>query len=486
MGFGAAMGRTGAITMTTRELDRLQIVQMVVDGNLKPGRAAERLGVTDRQLRRLVRRVRREGPTGLVSKRAGRPSNNRTPVELTRQALDIIRDRYADFGPTLACEKLLEVHGLELSKETIRKLMMEAGLWIPRRLRSPTIYQPRNRRHCVGELIQIDGSDHRWFEDRGPACSLLVYIDDATSRLMHLHFTYSESTFSYFEATRMYIELHGKPQAFYSDQYSVFRVNNRQANGGDGHTQFGRALHELNIESICANSSQAKGRVERANLTLQDRLVKELRLQRISTMAAANAYAPEFIADFNGRFAKPPRNDWDAHRPLRDDEDLTLIFTIRQQRKVSHVLTLQYDKTIYMLGDTKENRKLIGRYIDVYDYPDGRIELRADGTALPYTTYDRLPEVNQGAIVENKRLGHVLQIVQQVQSERDNRRSQSTPSRTNLGLPPRSKKPAAGKKRQRQLDAADVEKAIRKVALASTAETSNEVTLNGHSAVAAA
>jgi hypothetical protein len=303
---------------------------------------------------------------------------------------------------------------------------------------------------------------------------------------MHLHFTYSESTFSYFEATRMYIELHGKPQAFYSDQYSVFRVNNRQANGGDGHTQFGRALHELNIESICANSSQAKGRVERANLTLQDRLVKELRLQRISTMAAANAYAPEFIADFNGRFAKPPRNDWDAHRPLRDDEDLTLIFTIRQQRKVSHVLTLQYDKTIYMLGDTKENRKLIGRYIDVYDYPDGRIELRADGTALPYTTYDRLPEVNQGAIVENKRLGHVLQIVQQVQSERDNRRSQSTPSRTNLGLPPRSKKPAAGKKRQRQLDAADVEKAIRKVALASTAETSNEVTLNGHSAVAAA
>jgi transposase len=486
MGLGAAMGRTGAITMTTRELDRLQIIQAVVDGNLKPGRAAERLGLTDRQLRRLVTRVRKEGPAGIVSKRCGRPSNNRAPVELTNQALDIIRERYADFGPTLACEKLLEVHGLELSRETVRKLMMEAGLWIERRMRSPSIYQPRNRRHCIGELVQIDGSDHRWFEDRGPACSLLVYIDDATSRLMHLHFTYSESTFSYFEATRRYIELYGKPQAFYSDQYSVFRVNSKQARGGDGHTQFGRALHELNIESICANSSQAKGRVERANLTLQDRLVKELRLQGISTMEAANAYVPEFIADFNRRFAKPPRNDWNAHRPLRDDEDLELVLTVREQRKVSHVLTLQYDKTIYLLGDTKENRKLIGRYIDVYDYPDGRIELRADGAALPHTTYDRLSEVNQGAIVENKRLGHVLQIVQQVQSERDNRRSQSVPSRTNLGLPPQSRKLVAGKKTQRQLNATDVEKAIKQVALASAAETISEVTLNGHSAVAAA
>jgi hypothetical protein len=217
--------------------------------------------------------------------------------------------------------------------------------------------------------------------------------------------------------------------------------------------------------------------VERANLTLQDRLVKEMRLQQISTMEAANAWVPCFIADYNRRFAKPPRNDWDAHRPLRKDEDLELIFTVREQRKVSHVLTLQYDKTIYMLGDTKENRKLIGRHIDVYDYPDGRIELRADGAALPYTTYDRLPAVNQGAIVENKRLGHVLQIVHQVQSERDNRRSRSAPARTNLGLPPRSKKPAAGKKSQRQLDAIDVEKAIRQVALASVAETRSETTL---------
>jgi transposase len=308
------MAKNETITMSMREIDRLKVIQAVLDRNLKPMQAAKRLGLTTRQVRRLVSRYRDGGPAGLVSGHRDRPSNRQLAPGLANTVLTIIRDRYTDFGPTLACEKLREVHGLFIGREAVRKLMTEAGLWIPRRLRSPTIYQPRNRRHCVGELIQIDGSDHRWFEDRGPACTLLVYIDDATSRLMHLHFTPAESTFSYFEATRRYIELHGKPQAFYSDQYSVFRCNNKHATGGDGHTQFGRALYELNIESICANSSQAKGRVERANLTLQDRLVKEMRLQGISTMEAANAWAPCFIADYNRRFAKPPRNDWDAHR----------------------------------------------------------------------------------------------------------------------------------------------------------------------------
>jgi hypothetical protein len=352
---------------------------------------------------------------------------------------------------------------VSLSKETIRKLMSDAGLWIARRLRSPKIYQPRNRRHCLGELIQIDGSDHAWFEDRGPACTLLVYVDDATSRLMHLHFTYSESTFSYFEATRAYLQQHGKPVSFYSDQASVFRVNKKHATGGDGYTQFGRALYELNIESICANSSQAKGRVERANATLQDRLVKELRLQGVSTIEAANAHAPFFIADYNRRFAKPPRNDFNAHRSLRDDENLDLILTFREPRKVSQSLTLQYDKVIYLLADTPHTRTLIHKYIEVYEYPDGRMELRTDGTALPYTIYDRLPEIDQGAIVENKRLGHVLTIAQLVQAQRDSRRSRSMPSRANQGHGAIQLKPAPGKKAQRKLDENDLALAIAQV-----------------------
>lgn len=450
------------ITMSMREVDRLKAIQAVMDGNLTASTAAQRLHLTKRQVNRLLHRYRTEGVTGLVSRQRGRPGHRQLMPGVANLALTIIRDRYPDFGPTLACEKLREVHGIVLAKETVRRLMSEAGLWIPRKLRAPSIYQPRNRRHCVGELIQIDGSDHAWFEDRAPACTLLVYIDDATSRLMHLHFAYSESTFSYFEATRAYLERYGKPQAFYSDQASVFRCNKKQATGGDGHTQFGRALYELNIESICANSSQAKGRVERANQTLQDRLVKELRLQGISTMDEANAYAPCFIADYNRRFAKPPRNDFDVHRPIHEDEDLDLILTWREPRKVSHVLTLQYDKTIYMLTDTKQTRTLIGKYIEVYAYPDGRIELRAGGAALPYITYDRLPEVDQGTIVENKRLGHVLQVAQLVQEQRDNRRSSSAPSRANQGHGAIRLKPAPGSKGQRQIDQADIERAVKK------------------------
>jgi hypothetical protein len=457
------MAKSGVITMSMRELDRLKAIQALVDGDLKPGRAAARLGLTVRQVHRLVCRYRLDGPAGLVSRHRDRPSNNRTPADIASLALCIIRERYADFGPTLACEKLRECHGLSLAPETIRKLMLAVGLWIPRKLRPPKVYQPRNRRHCVGELIQIDGSDHAWFEDRAPACTLLVYIDDATSRLLQLHFTYSESTFSYFEATRAYLEQHGKPVSFYSDQASVFRVNKKHATGGDGYTQFGRALYELNIESICANSSQAKGRVERANLTLQDRLVKELRLQGISTIEAANAYAPCFIADYNRRFAKPPRNDFDAHRPIRDDEDLDLVFTWREPRKVSQSLTLQYDKTIYLLADAPATRALIHKYIDVYEYADGRIELRGGGTALPYTTYDRLPEIDQGAIVENKRLGHVLQIAQMVQQQRDSRRSRSMPSRANQGQGAIQLKTSPGKKAQRKLDENDLALAIAQV-----------------------
>lgn len=455
------MQRTGVITMAMQELDRLKVIQAVVDGLLKPGRAAERLGLTDRQVRRLVNRVRAEGPTGIVSRRRGQPANNRVSPDIAKMAMSLIRNRYHDFGPTLACEKLREIHGLYLAKETVRKLMADAGLWIPRKLRSASVYQPRNRRHCLGELIQIDGSDHAWFEDRAPACTLLVYIDDATSRLMHLHFTYSESTFSYFEATRAYLEQHGKPQAFYSDQATVFRCSRKEVKGGAGYTQFGRALYELNIESICANSSQAKGRVERANLTLQDRLVKELRLQSISTMSEANAYAPSFIDDFNRRFAKPPRNDWNAHRPVRQDEVLATIFSHRDKRKISNALSLQYDKTIYLIEDTEANRSLRGKYIDVYEYPDGRIELRATPTTtIAYVTYDRLPEVNQGAIVENKRLGHVLQIAQIMQDQRDSRRSRSAPARTNRGFAPVKLTAVPGTKVQRKLNAIDLETAI--------------------------
>ena len=302
------MATTAAtITMSMRELDRLKTIQRVVDRMLRVGQAAEGLGISCRQVERLVKRYEAGGPAGLVSARRGRPSNNRLDEGLASRALALIQQRYSDFGPTLAWEKLREVHGVSLSKETIRKLMTEASLWKARRQRAAQIHQPRNRRACVGELIQIDGSDHAWFEERAEACTLLVYIDDATSRLMQLHFVPTESTFAYFEATRAYLERHGKPVAFYGDKASVFRCTQESAESGRGVTQFGRVLYELNIDSWCANSSQAKGRVERANLTLQDRLVKELRLRGISSQKAANAYAPRFVADSTSASRSRPR-----------------------------------------------------------------------------------------------------------------------------------------------------------------------------------
>ncbi|ACB66763.1 Integrase catalytic region [Burkholderia ambifaria MC40-6] len=458
--------------MSMRELDRLKVVEAVIEQRLMPWRAAERLGISRRQIERLVARYRAAGPAGLLSQRRGHASNHQLPEDLAHRALSLIRERYADFGPTLACEKLWECHGLELSKETVRKLMTDAGLWILRRQRPPKVYQPRARRACLGELIQIDGSDHRWFEERAPACTLLVYVDDATSRLMHLHFTATESTFSYFEATRAYIERHGKPVAFYSDKYSVFRSTNAGKTGSSV-THFGRAMYELNIDTFCANSSSAKGRVERAHLTLQDRLVKELRLRGISTVADANAYAPSFIAMYNARFAKPPRSDFNAHRPLRDDEDLDRLLTWRETRRVSKSLTVLYDRVLYLLNDTPANRKLIHRYIDVLEYPDGRIEIRANGEVLTCRLYDKLAEVDQGAIIEHKRLSHALQVAEAIQAQRDNRRISGSPSRANRGLPVRAKGSLPGAKKQRAFTEADIEAAILQVALQTHQAESN-------------
>ncbi|HBR0968077.1 TPA: ISNCY family transposase, partial [Klebsiella quasipneumoniae subsp. similipneumoniae] len=318
--------------------------------------------------------------------------------------------------------------------------------------------QPRYRRACCGELIQIDGCDHHWFENRAPACTALVYVDDATSRLMQLRFVKSESTFTYFEATRGYLEKHGKPLALYSDKASVFRINNKNATGGDGYTQFGRAMHELNIQTICANTSSAKGRVERAHLTLQDRLVKELRLRGISSVDAANDFADEFMTDYNRRFGKAPRHDFDDHRPLETDDDLTAFFTWREPRRVSKSLTVQYDKVLYLIEDNELSRRAIGKYIEVWHYPDGRKELRLNGVVLPYSTYDRLQEIDQGAIVDNKRLGRTLEFIKLIQDKRDNNRSQALPAGDG---PSRRRRKPTEKKSQRSLDEDDMLNALK-------------------------
>jgi transposase len=367
------------VTMSSKELQRAETLALVVAKRMSQQAAAELLGLTTRQLRRLQRRYEVQGGAGLVSGRRGRPSNRRLPVERRAEALRIVRDHYADFGPTLAHEKLTEVHGLRLSVETLRRWMVEDGLWLTRAKRRDRVQQPRHRRACVGELIQIDGSDHEWFEARAERCTLLVYIDDASGRLMHLHFCEAESTFAYFAATRRYLELHGKPVAFYSDKATVFRVNAKEPVGGDGFTQFGRAMHALNIDSICANPPAAKGRVERANLTLQDRLVKELRLAGVSDMDAANRFAPVFIEDFNRRFAKTPASEHDAHRPLAAHESLDDEFRWQETRKVSRQMTLNYKRVLYRITPCELAQQAVGNRVLVSEADDGAVRLFFEG-----------------------------------------------------------------------------------------------------------
>ena len=270
-------------------------------------------------------------------------------------------------------------------------------------------------REHIGELIQIDGSEHRWFEDRAAACTLLVFVDDATSRLMELRFVASESTFAYFEALKAYLRRHGKPVAFYSDKHSIFRVSNENAASGNGMTQFGRALSELNIEILCANTSQAKGRVERAHHTLQDRLVKELRLAGISTIEAANAFLPNFVADYNGRFAKPAARDQDFHRSVDPRQDLDQILCWREQRQVSHQLVVNYSRMKLTLKPEGLAVRLRGKMVEIYDFPDGRLEVRWKGRSLPYSAFDKLQRVSHAAIVENKRLGEILAWIKEQQ-----------------------------------------------------------------------
>ena len=301
--------------------------------------------------------------------------------------------------------------------------MLAAGLWLPRAARKAVPHQPRNRRECFGELVQIDGSKHRWFEERGPECTLLVYVDDATSKLMELRFVVTESAFDYFDATRSYLDRHGKPVAFYSDKHSIFRVHHDGATGrAKGVSQFGRALAELNIDIICANSPQAKGRVERMNGTLQDRLVKELRLQGISTMEDGNSFAPAFIEDYNARFGREPKNPHNAHRPLLPEEDLSRIFTWQEERTLTGNLVVHFKRVSYLVTPGPETIPLGSKRVQIRERENGDVEIWHGTKRLPYSVFDKNPHVGQGAIVENKRLGVALAVIQTLQTERDEKR----------------------------------------------------------------
>ena len=395
------------LTMSKREITRIEAMQRIKDKRLTQKEAARMLKLSVRQIKRLYKAYKARGAKGLISARRGKPSNHHLDEQVKQQALDLLKEKYEGFGPTLAHEKLTELHGLGISRESVRRLMIAERMWKPRRAKKPPVHQMRERRACLGELVQIDGSDHAWFEDRGPKCTLLVYIDDATGELGELWFVPDETFFAYCEASRHYFERYGKPVAFYSDKHSIFRVNQPRPVGlTSGLTQFGRAMQELDIKILCANSPQAKGRVERANQTLQDRLVKELRLQGISDIDTANAFLPQFREDFNRRFAVQPRSTHDAHRPLLKTDNLDLILTRQKTATLSKNLTVQFNKVIYQIQSNRPDYALRKAKVTICEYANGDVTILYNNKPLSYTIYHK--STHQAEIVDSKTLDRQL------------------------------------------------------------------------------
>lgn len=378
------------LTMNHRELERLTVIRSVLKGQMTWTQAAEQLGLCRRQVGYLCTRVRAEGPRGIMHHLRGRPSKHQLPAGRLDRALGLLKQpRYEGFGPTLACEKLVERYGFHLSVWTLRRGMIQAGLWHPRK--SPPRHRAwRERRPQLGMLVQLDGSEHAWFEGRGPRCVLVLFIDDATSRILYGEFVKVEDTLTLLRVTRTYLLRHGRPWAFYVDKDSIYKVN-RQATVEEAlrdsqpMTQFARAMAELGIRVICANSPQAKGRVERSFGTHQDRLVKELRLAGISQLPQANHFLwTVYVPQHNARFAVDPRQLGDAHRPLLPRTRLDDILNLRTERVLANDYTLRIQNRFFQILPDQPVRLRPGATLRVDTRLDGSVQLWWKDQALRF------------------------------------------------------------------------------------------------------
>lgn len=367
--------------MTQREVERAGLMAEVAGGRIRQRQAAEALGLSCRQIKRLVRTWRAEGAPGLRSKRRGRPSNRRHDEALRTQVLALEASHYAGFGPTLLGEYLAREHAITVSVETLRQWLIQAGRWKPR-TRRQVIHRARNRRPRFGELIQIDGSPHDWLEGRGPRCTMIVFIDDATSRVLYARLVPAETTEAYFDGVAAHLAAHGRPLAYYSDKHSIFRVNNEAADPGP--TQFERALTTLDIALICAHSPQAKGRVERVHQTFQDRFTKALRVAGVATIDEANALLQSHLDAHNARFAISPADPEDAHRPLAYPvAELPRILSHHHTRIVTRQGTLRFEHLVLRIDPTHTHRTL-GKPLTVIQSGE-HIELWHEASPIPFT-----------------------------------------------------------------------------------------------------
>jgi len=342
--------------MTAREAERLTIINNLIAQKINGTDAAKQLNLSVRQTKRLKARIIKKGAKGIIHKSRGKEGGRKIEKATIKKVKKIIKEKYSDFGPTLTAEKLMEFHKINLGITTVRKLMIKEDYWKPKRKKQNQQHRKwRERKECYGEMEQFDGCYHKWFENRGEEICLLASIDDATGKITKLKFGKSESVVEVFDFWKGYLEAHSKPVAIYLDKFSTYKVNHKNAT--DNHeliTQFQRACDDLNINLITAHSPQAKGRVERLFETLQDRLVKELRLKNISDAETANKFVQDFfIQDFNNRFEVVPVKDTDLHRPLtkHDQDNLDKIFSVQSERQIKNDFTVQFKNSWYQLDE---------------------------------------------------------------------------------------------------------------------------------------
>ena len=376
----------GIVTMSQEELQRLPVLEAVLKKQTMQVEAAACLELSTRQVRRLQGRLEAQGPRGLVHGNRGRSSNSAKPEKLQRRVLELIRERYPDFGPTLASEKLEERHRIVLSDETVRRWMRAEGIWNGRRRPRPH-RQWRERSACSGQMVQMDGSHHRWFEDRGSEFVLMGYIDDATGKA-YARFYDSEDLPAALDSFKRYCRLYGIPQSVYLDKHTIYRspkepTVEEQLQGKDPQSQFERALSELGVNVIHANSPQAKGRIERLFKTLQDRLVKEMRLAGIKALEEANRFLKGFLARFNRRFSRASRQPGDLHRPAPAGKVLDQTLCVKEPRVVTN------DGTIRINGERLQLlpaglRPPAKKGVTVTISPEGRMGVLYEGKELAY------------------------------------------------------------------------------------------------------
>ena len=387
--------------MSAKEIARRDVIKRCIKEKLPRAEAAEMLNISVRHVKRLISLYRKHGDPALISKRRDKPSNNKIAKTIKDRAIKLLScELYKDYSPTLAHEHLFEypaeVFDRRFSIETLRKWMIEAGLRYCKQRKAVTIHQSRARQPATGILIQIDGSPHDWFEGRGEPCTLIAFVDDATSEITALHFCAAETTADYMHTLKQHLQRYGRPVARYSDRHSIFSNNAKEQHTFQQLTQFERALQQLGIKLYKAKTPQAKGRVERAFRIRQDRLAKAMRLHGICTIEQANQFAEQYRQKYNQRFAKQPLDSADYHRPVPHTErQLALVLSQQCERKLSKNLICQHHNIQYLIQTKQLSYALRGARVTVCELLNGEIVILYKGRELPYTTYRQHPPLSQ-------------------------------------------------------------------------------------------